>query len=251
MFSAFQKLTDESALNAKIGSIGGFPIQFTGMALTVSRNYVAVVSLEMPGATPLLSFPIDPDTAVNGIAARAVNQINGLERQRDKARDDITINKAMVSQIEKRTGAAFPEESILMEKLAELSALQDELSRESQEANADAAAATVAAEGEQTAAAAAVEDGRKFSLAPPPPSVIPSRAGNLQRGQEAMSRLLSSRSPETIPQWNAMHRGGVGWISFVWEAGPRGELGLAHLIEGRADIAKTRVMAIRSCTAAR
>ncbi len=79
---------------------------------------------------------------------------------------------------------------------------------------------------------------KKYSIAPPQPERIPTRMENLARGKEALTRLLGSRDPSAVPQWHAMHRYGLGWISFLWEAGPRGELGIAHLIEGRSDHGK-------------
>lgn len=80
-------------------------------------------------------------------------------------------------------------------------------------------------------------DDRKYSIGAPPTD-IPNRAENLARGKAAMAALVSHREPETIPQWHAMHRHGLGWISFLYEAGPSGELGIRHLMEGRADVAK-------------
>jgi N12 class adenine-specific DNA methylase len=144
LFKAFKKAAEASETEKVLGEIGGFPITFHGIEMKGSGDYMAILHVGVPGdPAPILNFPFDADVAVAGLATRAANQVNGLDKDLAQARARVDEAKRKVEQIGKRLGAAFPEEQILLEKVAELSALQEELAKEGEQASADAAAATV------------------------------------------------------------------------------------------------------------
>lgn len=146
VFKEFQKLASKETEEETVGQIGGFPIKFYGQVLK-GDNYAAALHVDLPGdPDPLLVFPLDPETAVSGIATRAANQVNSLDRHLIEAKSTIDTSKRKIEQIDKRLGAAFPEESLLLEKVAELGHLEAELAAEGAAANADAAAATAETE---------------------------------------------------------------------------------------------------------
>ena len=121
----------------QIGEIGGFPITYYGITSKGSGSYGASVEVGIPGdPSPLLTVPLDPDTAVAGIATRAANQINSLDRMKAEATDRIATNKRRAEQIGQRLGAPFPEEADLMEKVAALNSLEAELTAEKAQADA-------------------------------------------------------------------------------------------------------------------
>jgi superfamily II DNA/RNA helicase len=150
LFAEAKTLGDKEFEGEKvIGGIGGFEIKYVGLVSKGSGAYAAGVHVEVPGDHPeLISLPIDPQFAVNGIATRAANQVNGLDRDLAEAKKLVEENTRKAEQIGKRLGAPFPEEALLLEKVADLNALQEELAKEGEQANADAAAATVETEGQ-------------------------------------------------------------------------------------------------------
>lgn len=162
VFGAFKKLAEDETMETKaVGEIGGFPIKFYGVEMNGSGAYAASIHVELPGdPDPLVTFPLEDDFAINGIATRAANQVNGLDKQHRDAQGFIDTSKAKIEQIDKRLGAAFPYEALLLEKVAELNHLETELSAESKEANADAAAATAQVEGTTAQDEAAAEEPR-------------------------------------------------------------------------------------------
>ncbi len=112
----------------------------------------------------------------------------------------------------------------------------------------DQAAATTALRQYVDGTAAAFQRSQNIPTPPTNPPVSPK--ANMDRGREAIRRLLGSRNPENEPQYHAMYRRGLGWISFLWEAGPNGDLGLAHIIESRSDRAKNDAYGNRTLTGA-
>lgn len=143
----------------QIGEIGGFPITYFGVNGKGSGSYGASVEVMIPGdPSPLLSVPLDPDTAVAGIATRAANQVNSLDRMKAESAERIATNKRRAEQIGQRLGAPFPEEADLMEKVAALNSLEAELTAEKAKEGAEAVTADAAA------ATMEVEEGAKFSL---------------------------------------------------------------------------------------
>lgn len=155
IFNKFKDLAGkETDAEQQIGEIGGFPITFYGTRLKGSGEYIASVEVGVPGdPAALLNFPLDPNLAVAGIATRAANQVNALDRLLMEAEDAVSKNKRRVEQIGQRLGAPFPEEAELLDKMAELQALEAELTAEkaAEDApapSADAALATLEVEGE-------------------------------------------------------------------------------------------------------
>lgn len=148
VFKEFQRLAADNTMDeVAIGEIGGFSIRFYGTELK-GGNYSASLHVELPGdPAPLLVFPLDPEMAVSGIATRAANQVNGLDKELAEAQRYIDTGKAKVEQADKRLGAPFPEEALLLDKVAELNNLETELAAESKQAAAEAAAATAEVEG--------------------------------------------------------------------------------------------------------
>lgn len=166
VFAQFRDLTATGTRGEKqIGEIGGFPITFHGGILNGTGNYYATVEVGVPGDhEPLLAFPLDPDLAVGGIATRAANQVNSLDRLLSEAEAKIEQNQRRIEQISQRLGAPFPEQRELLEKMAEMQALEAELTAEKaaeggEPVSADAAAATVEVEGSQK------PEAPKYSLA--------------------------------------------------------------------------------------
>ena len=115
----------------QLGSIGGFPIRYIGVELR-DGNFAAELSLDLPGdGEPLAVFPAESEFSVAGIATRAANQVNGLERELAKKRSFLSEQAARLEKINRRLGAAFPEQSELKEKREALSELEKELEAES------------------------------------------------------------------------------------------------------------------------
>jgi N12 class adenine-specific DNA methylase len=168
IFNRFKELAGKEADTAEqIGEIGGFPIMFHGTQLKGSGEYIAAVTVDLPGdPSPLVQLPLDPDLPVGGIATRAANQVNGLDGQLAQLEQRITQNERRVEQIGNRLGAPFPEQAELLDKMAQLQQLEAELTAEKAAENApapssDAAAATLEVEGEKPA-----DEAPKFSVAP-------------------------------------------------------------------------------------
>lgn len=147
LFAKFKDLAEAyTAGEQTIGEIGGFPIVYNGVEL-LGGYFGADATVDIPGnPDPLITFPIDPNASVAGIATRAANQVNGLDREVTKRQGYIAESKDAIEKIDRRLGAAFPEQSELQEKREALSELEAELEAESKAANADAAAATVEVE---------------------------------------------------------------------------------------------------------
>ncbi|WBF05226.1 soluble lytic transglycosylase/helicase/methylase [Burkholderia phage CSP3] len=167
IFNRFKELAGKEADTAEqIGEIGGFPIMFHGTQLKGSGEYIAAVTVDLPGdPSPLVSLPLDPDLPVGGIATRAANQVNGLDGQLAQLEQRITQNERRIDQIGNRLGAPFPEQAELLDKMSQLNALEIELTAEKAAENApapssDAAAATLEVEGEKP-----TEEPPKFSVA--------------------------------------------------------------------------------------
>ncbi len=166
LFERFKALTaTETRGEETIGEIGGFPITFYGGFTQGSGNYYATVEVGVPGdPEPLLSWPLDPQLAVGGLATRAANQVNALDRQLAEAEDRVRTNERRIEQIDQRLGAPFPEQAELLDKMAQLQALEIELTAEKaaeggQPVSAEAAAATAEAQAQD-------EGSPKYSLAP-------------------------------------------------------------------------------------
>jgi len=170
IFNRFKELAStEADTEEQIGEIGGFPIKFYGTVLEGSGQYIASVSINMPSDPPdLVALPLDPDMPVGGIATRAVNQVNALDRELSQVEERVAQNKRRVEQIGNRLGAPFPEQAELIEKMSQLSALESELTSEKAAQNApapsaDAAVATLEAEGEKPPK---TEEPPKYSVGP-------------------------------------------------------------------------------------
>lgn len=165
MFDEFKGLTGKEFNGEQvIGRIGGFPITFYGLKGQGSDAYVAGVHVGIPGdPDPIITYPIRGEFAINGIAARAANQVNSLDRMVVEAKDRIEQSQRKIEQIESRLGTPFPEEGELLEKVVALNQLENELTAEKaaeggEQVSADAAAATVETKGG--------EDGPRYSVAP-------------------------------------------------------------------------------------
>lgn len=141
LFSDFKALAESyTAGEHKLGSIGGFPIVYTGVEMR-GGSFGADVSIELPNdPEPLLAFPIDPAASIAGVATRAANQVNGLERDISKRKDFIANSESTLEKINRRLGAVFPEIAELTEKKDALSELESELEAESKAAEAEQAA---------------------------------------------------------------------------------------------------------------
>lgn len=134
LFDAFKKLVAEQSEETTVmGQIGGFDIRFDGFR--GEKSYMADVHVEVPGSDPILSFPIEEGMAINGLAAKAANQVNGLDRRATMAEQDIANAKRRIEQIDARFGAPFAEEADLLDKIAQLNDLETELAAESKEAD--------------------------------------------------------------------------------------------------------------------
>lgn len=150
LFDAFRDKADSCTEDEqKLGEIGGFDIIFTGTTLKGSGQYVAELHIDIPGdPNPLIEYPISTDLAINGIAARAANQVNGLDKQLTDAVSTKEQNERRVKQIDSRLGTPFPDEAELLEKMSDVQALEDELTKEQlaeggETANGEAAVATL------------------------------------------------------------------------------------------------------------
>lgn len=137
LFDTFRELAESfTEGEKKVGEIGGFDITYTGTELKGSKQFVASLDLGIPGdPDALIMFPISPDVAINGIATRAANQVNGLDRQLNDTIDKKEQSERRVTQINSRLGAPFPEEAELLEKVAEVQELEDELTKEQMQEN--------------------------------------------------------------------------------------------------------------------
>ena len=82
LFEKFKQVAESyKADEVELGSIAGFPIVYSGFELS-GGNFAADLRVDLPiDAEPLAIFPIDPAYSVTGIATRAVNQTNALDRE--------------------------------------------------------------------------------------------------------------------------------------------------------------------------
>ncbi|WP_205184140.1 LPD38 domain-containing protein [Burkholderia sp. LMG 13014] len=216
IFNRFKELAGKETDTAEqIGEIGGFPIMFHGTQLKGSGEYIAAVSVDIPGdPAPLVSLPLDPDLPVGGIATRAANQVNNLDNQLAQLTARVQQNERRVDQIGNRLGAPFPEQAELLEKMAQLNSLESELTSEKAAENApapssDAAAATVEVEGrtDETRYSAAADVARDGHAA----LTADTLAQTLKGGEfgDAVSRMIESGSvvlhdtAQSIPVANA------------------------------------------------
>jgi N12 class adenine-specific DNA methylase/GGDEF domain-containing protein len=229
LFERFKTIAEDNRVvdGETIGEIGGFAIKFYG-AERKGSGYMASLHVDLPGdPDPLTVFPIDPGAPVAGIATRAANQVNGLDRDLASAEGRIDEAKRQIEQIGKRLGAPFPEEALLMEKVAELNALEAELAAEGEQANADAAAATVEAEGqgEQDAGEAP-----RYSVTPdgkPEAEFGPVHTEYRNDPAGAIRRLMADKTGEAI-----VNHPDLGEISLIYGDG---RAGLSHIAERRGE----------------
>lgn len=156
LFGKFKELAEGyTAGEQVIGQIGGFDVVYNGVEMR-GGNFAADAELDLPGnPEPLVTFPIDPAASVAGIATRAVNQVMGLDYNVTKRKGLITDYEEAIAKIDRRLGAAFPEQAELKEKREALDELERELEAESKAAEAaqaaEVAAATQEVEGEPEA----------------------------------------------------------------------------------------------------
>ena len=241
LFQEFQTLAGEGLQDEKvIGEIGGFPIKFYGLEMKGSGTYAASLHVDLPGdPDPLLAFPLDPDTAVSGIATRAANQVNGMDKERAQAQGYIDSAKAKAEQASKRLGAPFPEEALLLDKVAELNGLEAELAAESKENNADAAAATVEVEGTTEQADTAADGEPRYSV----------NADGEVVGEFGPVSEEFRDDPDGAIQWLQENKTGeaiidhpvLGEISLIWG---NGKMGLSHIAARRGEDFLSRIAAI-------
>ncbi|WP_210335222.1 Eco57I restriction-modification methylase domain-containing protein [Microvirga sp.] len=115
----------------EIGTLAGFNLVFLGNKATNYNRYSAEVYMDLPGEPdPIVEYPFSPDLAPGGIATRGLNQVGGLERLLYQHEDNILRSHRKIEQIKNRLGIPFPEEAQLLEKTAELNALEAELAAE-------------------------------------------------------------------------------------------------------------------------
>lgn len=240
MFKEFQDIAGTGLQDEReIGEIGGFPIKFYGLEMK-GGTYAASLHVDLPGdPDPLLTFPLDPDVAVTGIATRAANQVNGMDKDRASAQGYIDSAKAKAEQASKRLGAPFPEEALLLDKVAELNSLEAELAAESKQNNADAAAATVEVEGatEQADAAASAEP--RYSVNAEGQAVGefgPVTEDFRDDPAGAIQYLQQQRTGEAI-----IDHPKLGEISLIWGDG---KMGLSHIADRRGEDFLPRIAAI-------
>lgn len=244
VFKEFQRLAADNTMDeVAIGEIGGFPIRFYGTELK-GGNYGASLHVELPGdPSPLLVFPLDPEMAVSGIATRAANQVNGLDKELAEAQRYIDTGKAKVEQADKRLGAPFPEEALLLDKVAELNNLETELAAESKQAAAEAAAATAEVDG-TTEQQEAAEDGEpRYSV----------NADGQAEGEFGPVTEEYRNDPAGAVKWLQENQTGeaiidhptLGEISLIWGDGT---MGLSHIAARRGEDFLSRIPAILEST---
>lgn len=222
LFNQFKALAEAYTPGEQnIGSIGGFQIAYNGVEMR-GGDFMADATVEIPGdPDPLLTFPVDPDMNIGGIATRAANQVNGMDREVARREEFIASSKAELQKIERRLGVAFPEQAELREKQEELSALESELEAESKAANADAAAATVEVEGapDSTEPRYSVRDGVAQAEFGP--------VFKADSAEQAIERLMADKKGEAI-----ITKDGIGDISLVYG---NQNFGLGHIARRRGE----------------
>ena len=226
LFDAAKKLGTQMYVGEeKLGEVGGFDITYFGMDLK-GGNYGGSLHVDVPGdPEPLMIYPVDPAMSIAGMATRAANQVNGLDREVERAQTRMEEGKRRAEQIGKRLGAAFPEEAILMEKVAELNALEAELAAEGEAAKADAAAATQEIEGKTDETSDDGEGEVRYSVAA---GETQAEFGPVYTGMDAndaIARLMNEQTGEAI-----VPRAGLGDVSLVYGDS---SAGLAHIAARR------------------
>ncbi|AFN39138.1 DarB-like antirestriction [Burkholderia phage BcepMigl] len=249
IFNRFKELADKETDTAEqIGEIGGFPIMFHGTQLKGSGEYIAAVSVDIPGdPSPLVSLPLDPDLPVGGIATRAANQVNNLDNQLAQLTARVQQNERRIEQIGNRLGAPFPEQAELLDKMAQLNSLEIELTAEKAADNApapsaDAAVATVEVEGTglreevpQSSRSEVLRDRQnegKYSVGDDGRMVAefgPVYDEFKDDPAAAIKQLMDAKGGEAVA---AVTRPGIGEISLVY--GDK-NAGLAHIASKRGD----------------
>ncbi|HAO01874.1 MAG TPA: hypothetical protein DCQ42_09110, partial [Halomonas sp.] len=150
-FQAFKEKAESfTEGSVPLGKLGGFDLTYHGMTLKGSGDFSASLEMDVPGdGEPLAVFPIDPAMSVKGIATRAVNQVNRLDRDLSEARESLENNERRLSNIESRIGSEFAELQELTDKTNEMTDLEVELSQESEQVSdaQNEAATTEANEG--------------------------------------------------------------------------------------------------------
>lgn len=189
LFEEFKKRISKQEKGPQvIGQIGGFDILFD--AHGESQLYVADVTVDLPSSEAILVYPLDPDLAVKGLATKAANQVNGLDRKRQEFTAEIETLSGKIRQIESRQGTPFAEEADLIEKQAELNALEAEL----------AAEAEVESQAEQDSANAASETDTANSpdqeVSPSSPEQDGKQSGSFSAG--STESALQSQKPIVI-----------------------------------------------------
>ncbi|HNC04107.1 MAG TPA: helicase-related protein, partial [Agitococcus sp.] len=131
LFEKFKEVAESyKADEIELGSIAGFPIVYNGVELR-GGNFAADLRVDLPiDVEPLAIFPIDPAYSITGIATRAVNQTNALDRELISRKNDIEQNTKDLARIGRRIGASFPEMAELNEKQQALNELEQELNAE-------------------------------------------------------------------------------------------------------------------------
>lgn len=231
LFDEFKRLGDNSTDGVEtLATVGGFPIKFYGIERKGS-GFTADLHVDIPGdPSPLLGYPIDPGVAINGLATRALNQINGMDRHVAEAKQTIATSQRTLDQISKRVGAAFPEEQILLEKVSELEALQEELAKESVDATAATEAAVATAQVEQPATEAVPDEEPRYSVrddGKPVAEFGPVHDEFRDNPAGAIDRLLKDKDGEAVA---AVVRPDLGEISLVYGTDA---YGLKHIADRR------------------
>lgn len=227
LFDEFKRLGDSHTdTEQTLATVGGFPVKFYGVERKGS-GFSADLHVDIPGDPhPILAYPIDPGVAINGLATRALNQINGMDRAVQEAKGTVLSSQRTLDQISKRVGAAFPEEQILMEKVSEMEHLQAELASENPnvEVSPEALAATpkdaVAPDAEEPRYSVAADGAVAGEFGP-----VHDEFAN--KPAAAITRLMSDKTGEAV---NAVNRPDLGEISLVYGTDA---YGLKHIADRR------------------
>ncbi|KDR25969.1 PLxRFG domain-containing protein [Caballeronia zhejiangensis] len=239
IFDEFKRLSDDSFDGEqKIGEIGGFPVTYYGVRGNKLGDYSASVHVGLPtDPSPLVRWPVDADFAINGIAARAANQINGLDKEAAESRNVIEREQRRLKQIESRLGAPFPEESELLEKVADMNELETELAKEQPEQQPSAEALAATLDVDPTAGG----DKPRYSIGPD--GKVSAEFGPVleqfkDNPQGAIERLMQDKTGEAV---GVVNRPGIGEVSLVYGDSSKGLAHIAHRrgaewLDGLADL---------------
>ncbi|WP_203234341.1 LPD38 domain-containing protein [Burkholderia mayonis] len=226
IFNRFKELAGKEAdTGEQIGEIGGFPIMFHGTQLKGSGEYIAAVTVDLPGdPSPLVSLPLDPDLPVGGIATRAANQVNNLDNQLAQLTARVQQNERRIDQIGNRLGAPFPEQAELLDKMAQLNSLETELTAEKASENAPAPSADAAAATEEVQGGKA--EAVRYSVSP---------AGEVAPfvRDEIQSVIDAARAAGHAPQ--KAHVGKASdWLAHAAKQAGLSIDGFEHIVDGSA-----------------